>query len=214
MKPSKQFFVIFLLLAALAVIPLTVLAASGWQMPAAKPVGGGQRIQGNGYALAGAIGQPESGRLTGGAYRLNGGVVGELDTGPRLLYLPLVVNRFAPPTEEVEPNNTFSQANMVGMIPATIRGTHDGDANTGDVFMLDDLVVAGDVLEATIQTSNSAGLQLIAYDPDGNEIARDYDDDHVISFIVPASGSYYIYVFTDPDANNTGRYELHIVLNP
>ncbi len=127
-----------------------------------------------------------------------------------VIYLPVVSMNSSHAIQESEPNNTFGEANPISALPAVVAGHHDGSANTGDVFLLDDIVTAGNVLEATVFSGNSAGLQLIAYDPDGNEITRDYDDNHHISFVVPASGSYYIYVFTDPDVNNTAAYELQI----
>jgi hypothetical protein len=100
-------------------------------------------------------------------------------------------------------------------LPIQIKGSHDGNTGTGDVFMLDDnLMIAGEVVQATIDTDSAAGLQLVVYDPQGQEIARAYDGEFVVSFMVPASGAYYVYVYTDPSAANTADYELYIEILP
>ena len=57
-------------------------------------------------------------------------------------------------------------------------------------------------------------MQLVVYDPNGDEIARAYDGEFVVSFMVPASGTYYLYVYTDPSAHNTADYTLHIEILP
>jgi hypothetical protein len=138
------------------------------------------------------------------------------DSTGQAIYLPLVL-RLIPVASltESEPNNLFEEADAVAALPVTIQGRHDGAAGTGDVYLLDDnLLTASEVVQATIDTANAAGLQLVVYDPAGEEIARAYEGAFVVSFIVPASGTYYVYVYTDPGANNTAAYELLIVILP
>jgi hypothetical protein len=61
------------LLCLLLVAGPAVMAAGGWQITWWTVDGGGTFSQGSGFRLAGTSGQPDSGVLEGGGYRLTGG---------------------------------------------------------------------------------------------------------------------------------------------
>jgi hypothetical protein len=57
--------------------------------------GGAAALGGEGYSLAGSVGQPDAGVLTGGGYTVGGGFWGGGALAvERRLYLPLVLRRF------------------------------------------------------------------------------------------------------------------------
>ena len=195
---------------------IVALAAEDIQLGPGRATGGGQILQGDGYTLVGAAGQPEAGRLAAGAVRVNGGVIGESvprSQPPEFLpraYLPLAW-RIYPAwarLDEVEPNNLFSQANPVTALPALVAGAHDGAAGGGDVFSLE--LEAGKTLEVTLSSGDGNGVQLLAYDAAGAEIDRDYTEPYNLSFDTTYTGAYFVYVFSDPQVVNTASYSLRL----
>src|SRR5512145_1833872 len=124
---------------------------------------------------------------------------------------PLVTPTFTPtPTPTVfvvtesEPNDTFAQANEVSVIPAKISGQHDGAAGSGDVFRFD--LQAGQIVAINLNSSDTNGLQVLIYGPEGDELGRDFDAPHSLSVLAVSSGTYYLYIFTPSDVNNSGTY--------
>jgi hypothetical protein len=67
--------------------------AQGYIMNSWTVDGGGGQSAGGGFALRGAIGQPDTGVLTGGAYVLQGGFFTGLSaaSSQREIFLPVVV---------------------------------------------------------------------------------------------------------------------------
>jgi hypothetical protein len=192
---------------------LVTLAADKYTLVLSRATGGGQIMHGGAYTVVGAAGQPEAGRLSGGHLRLNGGVIGEMvpQHPPEILpraFLPLTWRVYPAwlRLDEAEPNNLFSQANLVPSIPARVTGAHDGAAGGGDVFSLS--LAAGREVEVTLLTSDADGVQLLAYDAAGVEIGRDYTEPFELSFNTIYNGTYYVYVFSDPVAENLDRYSL------
>lgn len=131
---------------------------------------------------------------------------------PFPVYLPLVFF-FIPLTvvQEVEPNNTFSQAQPLPDLPTSVNGTHDGEVDTGDVYQIE--LTAGQIVHVTLATANPTGVQLLAYHGENpNEIVRDFEAPFEVTFLAIASGSYFLYVYTPANVNNTGKYTLSAAL--
>ena len=195
---------------------VTVLAAGEISIPVSRATGGGQVMTGGSYTVVGAAGQPDAGRLSGGSLRVNGGVIGEVLVTPQVpmlaprAYLPITWHRYPQwlLLDEVEPNNLFSQANPLPSLSALVSGSHDGAAGGGDVFGLS--LEAGRIVDISLFTCNVSGVQLLAYDAAGSEITRDYSDPFRLAFTTSYSGTFYVYVFSDPEAGNTGSYTLTI----
>jgi hypothetical protein len=193
---------------------LVTLAAGEFKLMLSRATGGGQIMHGEGYTVVGAAGQPEAGRLSVGHLRVNGGVIGEIVPQPHhpeilpRVFLPLTWRVYPAwvMLAEVEPNNLFSQANLVPSIPALVTGAHDGAAGGGDVFSLN--LEAGRDVEVTLLTGDADGVQLLAYDAAGVEICRDYAEPLQLSFNSTYTGAYFVYVFSDPEAENLDRYTL------
>jgi hypothetical protein len=205
--------VLILLLAASG--GLAVLAAGGFTIPIARTTGGGQVMTGEGYTVVGAIGQPDAGQLSGEGLRVNGGVIGEAISGtqtpsvrPRV-YMPIAW-RVYPITamNESEPNDLFSQADPIPSLPVRVFGAHDGEVGGGDVFSFE--LEAGRGTEIILSTGNAEGVQLLAYDAAGNEITRDYEDQFALAFNTSYTGTYYVYVFSSPEADNYASYTITI----
>ena len=210
MKKHRKLLLILLLVCL--VIPMGVLAAEDWQVLLARPTGGGLVSTGGDYQLAGAVGQADAGRLYGSGYRVNGGVMGEIfQTGERLIFLPLTL-RFNPITVyESEPNDYYSQANMLDTLPVRVLGNHDGTAETGDVYQL--AILSGQLLRVTLATGDTNGVQLLAYDSAGVEVVRDFEAPFSLSLTAEYDGLYYLYVFTPAEANNSASYALIVWLS-
>lgn len=131
---------------------------------------------------------------------------------PCPVYLPLVFF-FIPQTvvEEVEPNNTFAQAQPLSDLPASVNGTHDGETDTGDVYQIE--LTAGQIVHITLTTVNPIGVQLLAYHGENpNEFVRDFEAPFELTFLAIATGSYFLYVYTPANVNNTGAYTLSVAL--
>jgi opacity protein-like surface antigen len=84
-----------LLIAALVVLVAASLAAAQtgeWDLTWSTIDGGGAITpsRGGDFALAGTIGQPDAGTLSGGVYTLYGGFWGADSRGPYAIYLPLI----------------------------------------------------------------------------------------------------------------------------
>jgi len=73
------------------------LAQSGFEISWWTVDGGGGSAGGTGYRLSGTLGQPDAGRLTGGAFTLGGGFwCGGATAVDRQIYLPLVMRNMRP----------------------------------------------------------------------------------------------------------------------
>lgn len=203
-----------LLVVLLAAGALAVLATGGFIIPISRATGGGQVMTGREYTVVVAAGQPDAGQLSGGSLRVNGGVIGEIIPLPQTpalrprAYLPIAWHNYPQwvKLNETEPNNLFSQANLIPSLPALVTGSHDGSAGGGDVFSLS--LEAGRSLEVSLTTGDVNGVQLLAYDTAGTEVTRDYAEPFKLAFNTPYSGTYYMYVFSAPEADNHASYTL------
>lgn len=192
----------------------TVLAAGEFNIPVRRATGGGQVMTGGAYTVVGAAGQPDAGQMSGGGFRVNGGVIGEVIATPQppilapRAYLPIAWQNYPQwlQLDETEPNNLFDQADPIPSLPALVSGAHDGAAGGGDVFSLS--LEAGRIVDVSLFTGNASGVQLLAYDAAGSEITRDYSDPFRLAFTTSYSGTFYVYVFSDPEAGNTANYTL------
>jgi len=85
--------VIALLTLFVLAIGMPVLAATGsLDLTWFTIDGGGGASSGGGYQLIGSLGQPDAGRLAGGAYTLSGGFWGDA-TEQYAIFLPLVMRQ-------------------------------------------------------------------------------------------------------------------------
>lgn len=209
-----RYLILSLLILLTATVGMAVLAAQGLMIPASRATGGGQVMTGGSYMVIGAIGQPDAGILSGGEYRINGGVIGEMVPKqkppvfkPRA-YLPVTWQDYPQWSvlDETEPNNLFSQADPVPSLPALVSGSHDGSAGGGDVFSLS--LESGRIVDVSLLTENVSGVQLLAYDAAGTLISRSYAEPFELAFTTTYNGAYYVYVFSSPDANNYAHYTL------
>ena len=85
---------LLLLLCLLLVVSVPVIASSGGAFDLSwKTVdGGGGTSSGGSYALSGTAGQADAGEpLSGGEYALNGGFWAGVNSGDRLVYLPMIM---------------------------------------------------------------------------------------------------------------------------
>jgi hypothetical protein len=216
MKTQYSRYIIPLMLILLpATVGISVLAAQEMSIPVGRATSGGQLLTGGSYTVIGAAGQPDAGRLSGEGLRVNGGVIGEAISGtqtpsvrPRV-YMPIAW-RVYPITamNESEPNDLFSQADPIPSLPVRVFGAHDGEVGGGDVFSFE--LEAGRGTEITLSTGNAEGVQLLAYDAAGNEITRDYEDPFALAFNTSYTGTYYVYVFSSPEADNYASYTITI----
>lgn len=194
----------------------SVLAAGELSIPVGRVTGGGQVMTGGEYTVVGAAGQHDAGRLSSGNLRVNGGVIGEVVTQPQppvlkpRAYLPITWHSYPSwvTLYEAEPNNLFNQANPISNFPALVKGSHDGEAGGGDVFSLS--LDAGRIFDVSLFTGDVSGVQLLAYDAAGKELLRDYSDPFGLTFTTAYSGTYYVYVFSSPEAANNASYTLTI----
>lgn len=210
----------WLLWSSLGLLLLTmstaVLAAGEYSIPVYRATGGGQMMTGGSYTVFGSAGQPDAGQLYGGDFRVNGGVIGEVEVtlqppmlAPRA-YLPIAWQSYPHwlRLDETEPNNLFDQANSIPYLPALVSGAHDGAAGGGDVFSLS--LEAGRILKVSLSTGDASGVQLLAYDAAGTELTRDYTEPFALSFTTAYSGAYYVYVFSSSEAVNDATYTLSL----
>lgn len=205
----RKVLVTILFLACLVAIPVGVFAAEDWRVLQARPTGGGLVSTGGDYQLAGAIGQADAGRLTGLRYRVNGGVMAEfIRIGMRPTFLPLAYRFYPPSVYETEPNDYYSQANVLETLPVRVLGYHDGTAGSGDVYQV--ALMAGDTMRIVLLTQNASGVQLLAYGSGGLEVMRDFDAPYSLSFTAQADGFYYLYVYSSPADNNVSAYVLSV----
>jgi hypothetical protein len=126
-----------------------------------------------------------------------------------------------PNVTEVEPNDVFTQANMVtvgDLITGTISITTDLDvfgftANAGDriIFQADgDPERDGVDYNPNFQILDSAGAQLVAVDSD-SPLGDERSEAHAFTF--GAAGTYYVRMSSDssnPPNQPTGTYNLHL----
>ncbi len=202
----KRVLLILLLLLALG-LPA---AAASLQLGSTRPVPGGVSSGGS-LRLAGAIGQAEAGTLSGGSLRLNGGLLWEiLPTSSETLtfHLPMLLQGAPYTLNESEPNDYFFQANGISRLPVRVVGQFDGSAGTGDLFAVS--LLPGQVLQVRLETDNPTGVQLLAYNPDMEEITRDYEAPFEISFAAVSSGTHYVYAYTPGDAANWDSYLMRL----
>ncbi|MFZ6029562.1 MAG: hypothetical protein ACOYYS_17755 [Chloroflexota bacterium] len=125
------------------------------------------------------------------------------------LYLPWVARRQVTClSEEREPNNIASEANPI-CLGTQIRGSHDGAAGTGDLFEI--RLAAGQAVALELATALDTGVQLLLYRDAGSSLVMEKQDTLApfeIGYAAPAAGQYFVYVFSDPAANNTAGYTL------
>jgi len=174
---------------------------------------GGGLAAGGGYALGGSIGQPDAGLLHGGEYTLSGGFWGQsapqMPPGPTALYLPMLSRQACRALPyEAEPNNTPADANRL-CSNRPLSGHHDGSQGSGDLFVIS--LSAGQQVEASLDTADVRGVQALLYRPDGANLellVQDAVPPFAFTYTVEASGMYYLYVYSDPGADNTAAYTL------
>jgi hypothetical protein len=91
---SRTLLVALTILAALVVVSLAAAQSGQWDLAWYTIDGGGTiSSSGDGFALSGTIGQPDTGSLSGGVYTLKGGFWGVMaSSGPpsSTVYLPLI----------------------------------------------------------------------------------------------------------------------------
>ena len=115
---------------------------------------------------------------------------------PRYLFLPLVALNavtYFPGTTEIEPNNTFAQANGPLASGQTLSGTHNDQWDAFNVY----LPTAGTV-HVTVQTPRTSHMQLQVYYQnvaDPNMIYRPSPPYHLD--YTGAAGWYYIFIFNE-----------------
>lgn len=171
---------------------------------------GGGMSAGGGFSISDTIGQPDAGDMSGGGYTISGGFWDETHTGG-LLYLPVVVRNFSPCSalsNEQEPNNSASEANPI-CLGSQVAGAHDGSQGTGDLF--DVYLSAGKSIEITLDTGNDSGVQLLLYREEDSGLAlvgQDTISPFSIQHTTQADDQYFIYVYSDPAANNTAAYTV------
>ena len=177
--------------------------------------GGGGLSAGGSYSLDGTLGQPDAGALAGGAYSLSGGFWDQgADALPwgGSLYLPMVQKGActSAPTEQ-EPNNYVSEANWL-CLGSPVAGSHDGAASTGDLFKLS--LAASQVIAVDLDTTNADGVQMLLYrqELDGSLalLVQDAGPPFAFEHTVETSGTYLIYVYSDPAYANLGSYTLRV----
>lgn len=188
-------------------------AAAGYAVPWWTVDSGGGLAAGGGYTLGGSVGQPDAGWLRGGEYTLSGGFWGssapQTPPGPSALYLPMLARqacRALP--NEVEPNNTPADANR--LCPnRPLSGQHDGSQGSGDLFIIS--LSAGQQVEVSLDTADVRGVQVLLYRPAGASLellVQDAVPPFAFAYTVEAAGIYYLYVYSDPGADNTAAYTL------
>jgi len=200
----------------LAAVPVVVYAQTTgldifwWTVDA-----GGGTLTGDNIALDGTIGQADAGEvLRGGNYSLTGGywdagLVGYAE--PPKIYLPVLARRMCNGGGfESEPNNYLDEADLLCW-GKPLAGAHDGNANTGDVFVI--TLVGGQATGIKLITSDITGVQLVLYASDAELLDRDVtpeDNEFYIGYTAETPGQFYIYVFSDPGANNSAAYTLTV----
>ncbi|MEA2575427.1 MAG: hypothetical protein QOH93_2725 [Chloroflexia bacterium] len=123
-----------------------------------------------------------------------------------------------PNVTEVEPNDVYTQANMVtvgDLITGTIAITTDLDvygftANSGDriIFQADgDPERDGVQYNPNFQILDSAGAQLVAVDSDST-LGDQRSEHHAFTF--GSAGTYYVRLSSDTSGPPTGSYNLHL----
>ncbi|HKP52765.1 MAG TPA: hypothetical protein VJ183_08925, partial [Chloroflexia bacterium] len=123
-----------------------------------------------------------------------------------------------PNVTEIEPNDVYTQANMVtvgDLITGTIAITSDLDvygftATAGDriIFQADsDPERDGVQYNPNFQILDSAGVQLVAVDSDST-LGDRRSEHHVFTF--GAAGTYYVRMSSDSSGPTTGSYNLHL----
>ena len=131
----------------LALIPtMWVLATEGFGL-VAQVAGGGGTASGGPYVLQALIGQPEVGSLGGQAYRLNGGVLGEV---------------LSIPTPSITPSPTLNLTATAGATQTQIAQTATAAAQTGTATALTATSGAGLTQTAIVQTGTPAALTATA----------------------------------------------------
>ncbi|MGA7729924.1 MAG: PPC domain-containing protein, partial [Chloroflexia bacterium] len=135
---------------------------------------------------------------------------------PYLLFIDRTGSQ--PNVTEVEPNDVYTQANMVtvgDLITGTILATTDLDvygftATAGDriIFQADgDPERDGVQYNPNFQILDSAGVQLVAVDSDST-LGDLRSEAHAFTF--GAAGTYYVRMSSDVSGPTTGSYNLHL----
>lgn len=89
---GRTILIVALLALALVVTAGGLLAQGGFEISWWTVDGGGGVSTGDNYSVAGTIGQPDAGRMTGGDFEIVGGFWGSSSAGPpeNLVLLPFV----------------------------------------------------------------------------------------------------------------------------
>lgn len=202
-------------LATLALFALLVAAVlgAGYQMKWWLLGSGGGSLQGPGYGLASAIGQPVSGRITNGYTIYSGLYFSSVVPGPGeyKVFLPAILNNSCfslPGGTEIEPNDKSATATGPLCPGVVITGNPDnhGSASDYDWFYFN-WSGTGSI---TIDLTNflPQGQLLLYGDPPAGYLARDWDQasgHYIVNYTgTGRSGWYYILVFA-PDGHVTGN---------
>jgi hypothetical protein len=203
-----------MLVLAIAAAVLAAAPSMRWRLIGS----GGGPVQGSGYALASAVGQPASGKVSNGYTIYSGLYLEAFAPGPVKHYalVPTVMNRLCmgmPSSVEIEPNDRSDQANGI-LCPNVV---YSGNPNYRGAGRDDDWFKfywsgQGTI---TIELDNflTAGQLLLYYNPDGPYLTREYDqpDRHyTVTYTGKGqAGTYYILVFAPAGHDTTtGNYTL------
>lgn len=165
---------------------------------------------GNGWVMVSATLAVDQNRLVAVLDHLT--VFSVRATAQYRLYLPVTTRGYSS-VNEVEPNNSFNQAQNI-TLPIYVLGAHDGATGTGDLYAI--TLGAGEQARVRVETKNTAGLQVLIYNSANKEIARDFEAPYDLTFMAVSSGPTYVYLFTPADINNIGTYRITLepVTNP
>jgi hypothetical protein len=119
---------------------------------------------------------------------------------PKSLFLPVVDNHsiaYWPGTGEVEPNDTYQEANGPLRSSVAYQGLPDDQRDFFSFYMGTGGQI---VINLNGHTGQQVQLQLF-YQSTGNRVAFDSDGPYQVSY-TGAAGWYYIYIFTGSGTNN------------
>ncbi|MEW5985932.1 MAG: hypothetical protein AB1791_04805 [Chloroflexota bacterium] len=124
----------------------------------------------------------------------------------RKLYLPAIANDFLVPFAgpwEVEPNDTYLQANGPLISAATYLGYPNDDRDYFSIYLR-----SAGLITINLSNHTGQGVQLqLFYESTNNRVAFDLDAPFSIQHTGPA-GWYYIYIFTASGWNSNTPYSL------
>jgi len=121
--------------------------------------------------------------------------------------LPIVMRNYLHYFEgpwEVEPNNTYEQANGPLQSGVDYSG-YPNDAN--DYFFVE--LTTGGTLSIDLSNHTGKGVQMVLYDETAKSLARDYDPPYQIVYTGQA-GRYYIQIYTESGYNANASYTLRV----